>query len=137
MRTQPGFNLRQICGENIIVAEGEQNIDFSNIISMNESAAFLWTSVQKLASFTVNDMICILTKEYDIDADTARHDCEILAATWAKCQIVEGEDVPQVSLPNAATVSHDTTSTIEPTIKPLPKKKHGLLGRLFGKNTKI
>lgn len=42
MKTKIGFNLRQVCGENIIVAEGEENIDFSNIISMNESSAFLW-----------------------------------------------------------------------------------------------
>ena len=48
MKTKKGFNLRTICGENIIVAEGVENIDFSRIISMNESAAFKeQTSTQK------------------------------------------------------------------------------------------
>lgn len=37
MKAKNGFNLRTVCGENILVAEGEENIDFSNIISMNES----------------------------------------------------------------------------------------------------
>ena len=46
MKTKQGFNLRNICGEYIIVAEGESNIDFSNIISMNESSAFLWKNIQ-------------------------------------------------------------------------------------------
>ena len=42
MKAKPGFNIRKVCGENIIVAEGKENIDFSNIISMNESSAYLW-----------------------------------------------------------------------------------------------
>ena len=46
MKAKPGFNLRVVCGENIIVAEGEENIDFSNIISMNESSAYLWQNIQ-------------------------------------------------------------------------------------------
>mgnify|MGYP003462096660 CR=1 FL=1 len=41
MKKKTGFNLRTICGERIIVAEGRENIDFSNIIALNESAAYL------------------------------------------------------------------------------------------------
>ena len=36
MKAKKGFNLRNVCGEQIIVAEGKENIDFSNIISMND-----------------------------------------------------------------------------------------------------
>ena len=46
MKTKKGFRLRDICGEHIIVAEGIANIDFSRIISMNESSAYLWRKVQ-------------------------------------------------------------------------------------------
>ena len=46
MKTKKGFNLRQVCGENVIVAEGVENIDFSSIISMNESSAYLWNNIQ-------------------------------------------------------------------------------------------
>ena len=56
MRTKKGFNLRSVCGEYIIVAEGEENIDFSNVISMNESSALLWKNLQQRESFTVDDM---------------------------------------------------------------------------------
>ena len=42
MRIKKDFNLREVCGEYIIVAEGKENIDFCNIISMNESSAYLW-----------------------------------------------------------------------------------------------
>ena len=46
MKAKQGFKLRNICGEYIIVAEGESNIDFSNIISMNETSAYLWENIQ-------------------------------------------------------------------------------------------
>ena len=47
MRIKPGFNIRQMCGESIIVAQGLANIDFSKIISLNESAAYLWDAVKE------------------------------------------------------------------------------------------
>ena len=50
MRAKKGFKLRNICGENIIVAEGKENIDFTNIISMNETSAFLWETALNDAS---------------------------------------------------------------------------------------
>ena len=55
MKKKTGFNLRTICGERIIVAEGKENIDFSNIIALNESAAYLW---EKAADneFTAEDL---------------------------------------------------------------------------------
>ncbi len=74
MKTKLGFNLRQVCGENIIVAEGEENIDFSNIISMNESSAFLWKEAQQLDNFSVSDLVRILMNEYDIDEAIAMAD---------------------------------------------------------------
>ena len=67
MKTKTGFNIRNVCGENIIVAEGKENIDFSNIISMNESSAFLWKKAQAQESFTVEDLAQWLTEEYEID----------------------------------------------------------------------
>ena len=46
MKIKKGFVLRNVCGENIIVAEGKENIDFTKIISMNESSAYLWKNVE-------------------------------------------------------------------------------------------
>ena len=42
MKAKKGFKLRNVCGEHVIVAEGIDNVDFTNIISMNESSAYLW-----------------------------------------------------------------------------------------------
>ena len=48
MRTKTGFVLKDVCGEKIVVAEGRENIDFTKIISMNDSAAYLWEKVQNM-----------------------------------------------------------------------------------------
>lgn len=88
MKTKKGFNLRQVCGENVIVAEGVENIDFSSIISMNESSAYLWNNIQG-KEFDKNDLVELLTQEYDVDADTAAKDVEVLVAQWLKAGIIE------------------------------------------------
>ena len=70
MKTKKGFRLRTVCGENIIVSEGIENIDFSRIISMNESSAFLWKKVENGQDFTEEDLTQYLTDEYEVDEAT-------------------------------------------------------------------
>lgn len=126
MKAKNGFNLRKVCGENIIVAEGKENIDFSNIISMNESSAFLWKEVQNLPSFTVDDMVRILTDAYDVDEDTARKDATTLASQWGTAGIIEGDDVPVIE--ENATLSENNAPVFEETPK---EEKKGFFKKLF------
>ena len=88
MKAKTGFNLRNVCGEQVIVAEGRENIDFSNIISMNETSAYLWNAIQD-KDFTVDDLVELLTKEYDVDEQTARKDAQTLANQWLEAGICE------------------------------------------------
>jgi len=97
MKTKSGFNIREICGEKIIVAEGKENIDFSNIISMNESAAYLWNTIQG-KDFTLNDLTDLLLEQYAVDKATAESDTLELVTQWAKAGIIEGDDIPQTLL---------------------------------------
>ena len=70
MRQKKGFKLRSICGEHVVVAEGIENIDFSKIISMNESSAYLWEHVAG-RDFTAEDLCQLLLDEYEVDEKTA------------------------------------------------------------------
>ncbi|MDY6206147.1 MAG: PqqD family protein [Prevotella sp.] len=88
MRAKKGFNLRNVCGEEIIVAEGKENIDFSNIITMNESSAYLWKAVAD-KDFTTGDLVVLLMEQYDVDEDTAKADVEELTRQWIQAGIVE------------------------------------------------
>ena len=88
MKQKQGFVLRTICGENMIVAEGKENMDFSNIISMNESSAIIWKELSN-KDFTVEDMANILISEYEVSFETALSDCKLLAQQWKDAGIIE------------------------------------------------
>lgn len=89
MKAKKGFNLRDVCGEQIIVAEGKENIDFSNIISMNESSAYLWRKVQQMEQFTSEDLAGMLTEQYEVDMDTALSDAKTLVGQWLQAGIID------------------------------------------------
>ncbi|MBR4367877.1 MAG: PqqD family protein [Prevotella sp.] len=89
MKAKKGFKLRQICGENIIVADGIENIDFSSIISMNESSAYLWQAIQDKEQFSTEELATLLTEQYEVDEATALADSQTLVDQWLKAGIIE------------------------------------------------
>lgn len=89
MKIKKGFELRQVCGENIIVAYGKENIDFNKVISLNESAAYLWKNITD-KDFTADTLASLLQGEYEVDVETAKHDAQALLDEWVKVGLVEG-----------------------------------------------
>jgi len=87
MKLKPGFNLRDLCGEKILVAEGIENIDYSRIINLNETAAFLWEKLSQ-GPFELEDMVTLITGEYDVPADVALSDCRELISQWRMAELV-------------------------------------------------
>lgn len=88
MKTKKGFVLRNVCGENIIVAEGKENIDFTKIISMNETAAYLWKNVEG-KEFDSATLMSLLINEYEVDDATANKDAKNIAKQWIEAGIAE------------------------------------------------
>ena len=88
MKIKKGFELRKICEENIIIAHGLENIDFTKVISLNESAAFIWQQVEG-KDFTEADMAQILLDEYEVEEAQARADVKALAESWIQAGLVE------------------------------------------------
>lgn len=88
MKIKPGFNLRQIGDEYIIMATGAENVDFTRMISLNESAARLWKELSDKA-FTTEDITELLLSWYEIDEETARKDSEILIQSWTDAGIAQ------------------------------------------------
>ncbi|KGI59606.1 MULTISPECIES: PqqD family protein [unclassified Prevotella] len=76
MRIKEGFTLLNVCGESIVVAEGETNIDFNNILSLSESACFLWENI-KDKDFTVDTLASLLTNEYEVTYEVAKNDAQV------------------------------------------------------------
>ena len=88
MKIKNGFELRKICGENIVIAHGVENIDFTKIITLNESAAFIWQQVEG-KEFTEADMVKMLLDEYEVEELQAQADVKTLAESWKQAGLVE------------------------------------------------
>ena len=88
MRIKKGFKLRTICGENIVVPEGIDNVNFRSIISLNESSAFLWESIID-KDFSKSTLIDLLTSEYEVDEATAKNDVDKLVAKMLATGLIE------------------------------------------------
>lgn len=74
MKIKEGFILRQIAGEDIVVPIGNNIADFNGVIRLNESAAFLWKTLQE--EISKEELINSLIKEYKIDENLATNDVE-------------------------------------------------------------
>jgi hypothetical protein len=88
MKIKKGFVLREICGENIVAAEGLENISFNKLISLNATAAFLWKKVAD-KEFTPEEMAEYLIEQYGIDMALALKDAEELAQAWLDAGVAE------------------------------------------------
>lgn len=78
MRIKDGFELREICGEHVILSHGMDNIDFSKIISLNETAAFLWKEAVGKEEISEEELTATLLEAYEVDEET-------LVRTWRRC----------------------------------------------------
>ena len=88
MKIKNGFVLREMCGENIVTAEGMENINFNKLISLNSTAAFLWKNLEG-KEFTVEEMAQMLVDEYGIDMELALTDSRNLCKAWTDAGIPE------------------------------------------------
>jgi hypothetical protein len=88
MKIKNGFVLREMCGENIVTAEGMENINFNKLISLNSTAAFLWKNLEG-KEFTEKEMAQLLIDEYGIDMELAMKDSTNLCNVWKEAGIAE------------------------------------------------
>ena len=89
MKIKKGFVLRQVCGENVIVGEGLEAINFGKLLSLNETAAWLWQQAAEMGDVTIDSLVAKLLEEYDVTEDVARNDVSNIVNEWLKVAVVE------------------------------------------------
>ncbi|MBR4365882.1 MAG: PqqD family protein [Bacteroidaceae bacterium] len=88
MRQKKGFVMRNVCGDNVIVGEGIEQINFNKLLTLNDTAAFLWEEAGK-GDFTVESLVEALTQQYDVDSDIATADVKRLIDKWLDMGLIE------------------------------------------------
>lgn len=77
MKIASGFTLRTVMGQNVILAEGNNAESYGKIITLNSSAAMLWTEL-KGKTFDVDDAANLLVAHYGIDRTKAVADARYI-----------------------------------------------------------
>lgn len=88
MKIKEGFILRKICGQSVVSAEGSANVNFSKLVSLNETAAYLFENLLG-KEFDASAMADLLIESYEVDRETALADSEKLMQQWQEAGIVE------------------------------------------------
>ena len=89
MKIKKGFVLRQVCGENVIVGEGLDAINFGRMLCLNETAAWIWQKAQESGDFTVESLSDALCDEYEVDKAQALADVKETIDNWISQGVVE------------------------------------------------
>lgn len=94
MQTIDGFKLRKLGNEYILVGESMKLINFNKMITLNETAAFLWKAAEEATlahgGFEVQELCDALCGEYDVDAARAMLDVQETVASWLEAGVVSG-----------------------------------------------
>lgn len=88
MKRKDGFILREVCGEKVIVGEGLGAIDFGKLISLNDTAAWIWNKAGEQVDFTAESLAEALCEEYEVTHEVALADVEKLLSQWKELGIV-------------------------------------------------
>ena len=75
MKIKEGWEIQNVGGEYIIVPAGADNVDYSKIISLNETAAYLWENVATKESFCIEDITSEPCKYSQYHSDDCRGSC--------------------------------------------------------------
>ena len=62
-------------------------MNYSSLISLNETAAYLFKELQG-KEFTEQDAVKLLLDQYEVDEETAAKDVKALVAKWAEIGLI-------------------------------------------------
>lgn len=80
--------MGSVCGAKFLMAEGIENIDFNQIISLNETAAFLWEAMGD-DQFTTEELVEKLTAEYEVTPAEAKDCIEEFLSDLKRAGVIE------------------------------------------------
>lgn len=88
MKTKHGFSLRQLGNEYILVGEGADVVDFNKMVTLNESAAYLWRRAEQAPTINADLLALWLQEEYEVGVQQAHADASAVLRSWQSAGIV-------------------------------------------------
>ena len=87
MRIKDQISLRKIADEYIMIVGSGDSLDYTQAVSLNDSAAYLIEQVQG-RDFSAQDWVELLTERYEVNLEQAAADVEQLIQMLIQAEIV-------------------------------------------------
>lgn len=87
MKIKKNFVLRQVAGTWVILPLDDKNINFTDMMTVNDSGAMLWKLLEQGAE--EDDLVNALLAEYNVSAQQAREDVREFADRLMKAGCLE------------------------------------------------
>jgi hypothetical protein len=88
MKIKENINIRKIGDEYLLILNKGESFDYTRVVSMNGSAAFLLQQTGK-QEFTVDQWTSMLVEKYEIDYERASTDAGVLIEKLRQAGVVE------------------------------------------------
>lgn len=88
MKFKEGYKVREIAGEHVVIMQGRFGVDMTRVIALNQTSLLLWNKLQG-KEFKCEDVVKILTDNYEVEAERAQSDAEAWIAKLHECKLVE------------------------------------------------
>ncbi len=87
MKKSEEFILKEMGGNYILVPYGDKSIDFNGIVTLNDTAKYLWAVAN--TEFTETDLVNALLTEYDVDEARAKESVKNFIESLTKVGAIE------------------------------------------------
>lgn len=88
MKIRQDLILRHIGNDHIIIDPGHDMIDMSKVITLNETAAWIWQQLEGV-DFDENTIIDLLVGKYQVDASQVKKDVDELMQILIGQELIE------------------------------------------------
>lgn len=87
MKRKADFMMQNVGGENLLVPLGAQVMDLNGLITLNDTAAYVW---ERLAEErTLDELAAAVAKRFDVALEIARADVQTFVDEIAKIGLLE------------------------------------------------
>ncbi|MGX9728778.1 MAG: PqqD family protein [Candidatus Electronema sp. VV] len=87
LKRKTDFVLQDICGEKMLVPIGSQVMDMNGLITLNETAAYVWELLAEDRS--LDELAAAVAEQFDVAPERARADVQVFIDEITRMGLVE------------------------------------------------
>ena len=87
MKIADGYMLKNIANTYVVVPVGSRSVDFSAIISVNETGAFIWRQLEQ--DTTPEQILQNMLQEYEVTEAQAQADIDVFIQKLREAELLD------------------------------------------------